>query len=569
VADFITLPDPTGFTYDSLVFQAFSDSTMPAGIYTDTLRIEVDSVDNSPKYAVVYLQVGDVGPTGDTCWVYPGFQAFYAPGGVDYLQYGSVFIGSNNAPQSYSVRVLDYPDFTVLPTTEGVTNDSLLFEVVSRNFTSPGIYTDTLEITVDSVDNSPTLAVMYLQIYQPNSDSLWLIPDSLHFTAPEGSDALQYGYAMLWSKYDPEVYTAFIDTTQSWLSMIDSTGLTQDSVGVVVNPSGLSAGNYSETVWFLAENISDDAFLHVHLTVTSGPVEDDSVMLSPDTLVFYAEEGSEVAQLGKSWLSSMNAPANYAAIKDTDSYFLTLIDTAGVTNDSVGVTVDPSGLPAGMYGGFVMYFVDGISQPGNLTVFLVIDSVVTPPSDSAWVVPNNLYFQVYQGSPGLLTDTAILFSSNAPAAWGGFVLGGFDSFVQLPDSAGWTNDSVIVVVDPTGLGLGTYVDSIVIDVSGIEQSVLLPVMLLVHGMDSSSGLQNFPNPFNPFTKIHFSLPQAGQVSLTVYNITGQLVTTLVDGTMDAGEHAVGFNGSAYASGVYFYRLQTEAATVTRKMILLK
>ncbi|MCK4460515.1 MAG: S8 family peptidase [candidate division Zixibacteria bacterium] len=569
VADFISLPNPTGQTNDSLMFEVFSDSTMPAGIYTDTLEISVEGCDNSPKYAVVYLQVGDVGPTGDTCWVYPMYQAFYAPGGVNYLQYGTVFVGSNNAPQHFSVSILDYPDFTVLPITEGMSGDTLVFEVVSRNFTSPGIYTDTLLITVDSVDNSPKLAILYLQVYEPNSDSLWLIPDSLQFTIPEGSTTLRYGYSMLWSKYSPKTYTAFIDTTQIWLSLVETTGLTQDTVGVIVDPSGLPAGNYSEIVWYIAEDISDDAFLHVHLTVTSGPVDDDSVMLTPDTLVFYADEGSEVVQTGYSWLSSLNGPAGYTAIKDTSSFFLSLIDTAGVTNDSVGVTVDPSGLPAGVYGGLAMYFVDGISQPGYLNVFLVIDTVITPPSDSAWVLPDPLNFQAPFGSTALLIDTAILFSSNMPAVWHGFVLGGLTSFMTLPDSAGLTNDSIIVWVDPSGLAPGWYGDTVVMDVSGVSQPVLLTVMLHIYETDSVSGVQNYPNPFNPSTEIRFSLPAASHVKLSVYNIMGQLVTTLTDQRLEAGDHAVEFDGSNVASGVYLYRLQTDASIVTRKMVLLK
>jgi hypothetical protein len=467
------------------------------------------------------------------------------------------------------VQVLDYPDFTVLPTAEGMTSDTLVFEVVSRNFTNPGIYTDTLEITVDSVDNSPTIAVLYLQVYEPNSDSLWLIPDSLSFNVPAGSTELQYGYSMLWSRYDPMPYTAFIDTTQTWLSLISDTGMTQDTVGVIVDPTGLPPGNYTEVVWFLAEGVSDDAYLNVHLTVNSGPVEDDSVWLTPDTLVFYAEEGSEVLQSGYSWLGSLNAPAGYGAIKDTSSLFLSLIDSAGNTNDSVGVTVDPGGLSAGTYWGLVMYFVDGISYPGYLNVFLVIDSTITPPSDSAWLLPDNLYLQAPYGSTSLLTDTAVLFSSNAPAVWSGFVLGGFGSFVQLPDSAGQTNDSVIVVVDPTGLSPGFHGDTVILDVAGIGGSVLLPVILNVYTTDSISRVQNYPNPFNPQTEIRFSLPSATRVSLSVYNITGQLVTTLIDSRLEAGEHAVAFDGSAYASGVYFYRLQTEATVITRKMILLK
>jgi hypothetical protein len=81
--------------------------------------------------------------------------------------------------------------------------------------------------------------------------------------------------------------------------------------------------------------------------------------------------------------------------------------------------------------------------------------------------------------------------------------------------------------------------------------------------------QNYPNPFNPATTIDYALGKAGNVKLIVYNVLGQKVATLVDGHMDAGNHTVLFNARSLASGVYFYRLETQAFTQTKKMLLLK
>jgi hypothetical protein len=82
---------------------------------------------------------------------------------------------------------------------------------------------------------------------------------------------------------------------------------------------------------------------------------------------------------------------------------------------------------------------------------------------------------------------------------------------------------------------------------------------------------NYPNPFNPTTEIGFSLGRAADVQLAVYNIVGQLVTTLVDGHLEAGSHTVTWstNGTQTASGVYFYRLTADDFSETRKMLLLK
>jgi hypothetical protein len=86
--------------------------------------------------------------------------------------------------------------------------------------------------------------------------------------------------------------------------------------------------------------------------------------------------------------------------------------------------------------------------------------------------------------------------------------------------------------------------------------------------------QNYPNPFNPTTRISYDLPAASSVTLQVYDLLGQVVTTLVDASQTAGTHVMEWNGRdnlgrSVASGVYFYRLTAGSFTSTRKMILLK
>jgi hypothetical protein len=86
--------------------------------------------------------------------------------------------------------------------------------------------------------------------------------------------------------------------------------------------------------------------------------------------------------------------------------------------------------------------------------------------------------------------------------------------------------------------------------------------------------QNYPNPFNPQTAISFSIPQRELVELTIYNILGSKVRTLVSSEFEAGEHMVIFDsiddhGSTVAPGIYFYRLKTGSDVLTRKMVLIK
>ena len=81
--------------------------------------------------------------------------------------------------------------------------------------------------------------------------------------------------------------------------------------------------------------------------------------------------------------------------------------------------------------------------------------------------------------------------------------------------------------------------------------------------------QNFPNPFNPSTKITFSLPENSFVSLRVSNLIGLEVKSLISGMMPAGIHEVVFDASELYSGVYFYTLKAGNFVQTRKMILIK
>ncbi len=82
-------------------------------------------------------------------------------------------------------------------------------------------------------------------------------------------------------------------------------------------------------------------------------------------------------------------------------------------------------------------------------------------------------------------------------------------------------------------------------------------------------LQNYPNPFNPSTLISFNLPKASNVSLKVYSITGRLVATLLDEYVQNGYHAVRWDASNQASGIYFYTLNVENTALSKRMVLIK
>ena len=81
--------------------------------------------------------------------------------------------------------------------------------------------------------------------------------------------------------------------------------------------------------------------------------------------------------------------------------------------------------------------------------------------------------------------------------------------------------------------------------------------------------QNYPNPFNPETVIKFDIPKNQHVKIVIYDLTGREVNKLLDEEVKAGSYNVRWNGSNYASGVYFYMIETESYTLTKKMLLIK
>ena len=81
--------------------------------------------------------------------------------------------------------------------------------------------------------------------------------------------------------------------------------------------------------------------------------------------------------------------------------------------------------------------------------------------------------------------------------------------------------------------------------------------------------QNYPNPFNPRTVINYDLRVTGNAKLVLYDVLGNEVAELVNEKQNAGGYSVEFDGSNFASGIYFYKLETGSFVETRRMMLIK
>jgi flagellar hook assembly protein FlgD len=80
---------------------------------------------------------------------------------------------------------------------------------------------------------------------------------------------------------------------------------------------------------------------------------------------------------------------------------------------------------------------------------------------------------------------------------------------------------------------------------------------------------NIPNPFNPMTTIGYELLSDSDVELSIYDMNGKKIITLVNDHISAGNHKINWDASGYSSGVYLYRLNARGIVITKKMVLLK
>ena len=120
-------------------------------------------------------------------------------------------------------------------------------------------------------------------------------------------------------------------------------------------------------------------------------------------------------------------------------------------------------------------------------------------------------------------------------------------------------------ITTTGFANVTYVNMEVVDLS-----IIVAIDETDPTIPSSFSLnQNYPNPFNPTTSIEYSLPEASDVTLKLYNAMGQQIAVLVNEHQVVGNYTVSFNAGSLPSGTYFYEMRANGFVSVKKMILLK
>ncbi len=173
---------------------------------------------------------------------------------------------------------------------------------------------------------------------------------------------------------------------------------------------------------------------------------------------------------------------------------------------------------------------------------------VSPSEQRIPYIADSIYFSVLYNSNWTVTHDA-------------------DWFSVFPQS-GYKDDTLIVVCSENTTDR-VRVGSITIVGGGMSKTVLIIQDANNRPPENFELLQNYPNPFNPETKIKFRLPKQTHVSLKVFDILGSEVKTVLNEEKPLGNYEIEFDASDLASGIYFYRLQTNEVIYTKKMIHLK
>ncbi|MGB2868529.1 MAG: cytochrome c3 family protein [Bacteroidota bacterium] len=264
-------------------------------------------------------------------------------------------------------------------------------------------------------------------------------------------------------------------------------------------------------------------------------------------------------------------------------------------------------------GGSVWTFVGDV-YPMNFTQYSTVAPTIFDSTKVAGMKYTAFFVCGYTDDPTVVysspIDSGYSLNNLTPLAPTGVTVNATPQGVDLKWDAPTTRDNDVVQYlvyrstsqnfDPTGLtpvltvdkavqgrdvnvlpGTMYYYKVVGMDNAGNMGAFSIEVGLKTTNVEDENGIptvyalgQNYPNPFNPSTQIRFALPTESFVKLSIYSVSGELVTTLVNTTMSAGNHGVTWHGTnnagqAVSSGVYVYRLQAGDFVSTRKMVLIK
>lgn len=395
--------------------------------------------------------------------------------------------------------------------------------------TSPAIF---------SISEIPTLRVL-----RPNGGEVWMIGDKEEFR---------------WSSSQPaETVNIYLSrdngTIWDFIASVPDTGAYPWQVTGPVSDSCMVLISTTDGSLFDTSDLSFKIVAKPQITVLSPNGGENWLVGSEQTILWNAVNTSGAVQVdlsrdnGRTWVNLGSFSPDPGQMTWT---------VAGPLSDSCLVKVSD-------IIGSVFDTSDAIfSISGTASI-----SVLQPQKGEVWLINENR--EIKWNSQFVNTNILIELSRNGGTTW-----------ETVADNAENNGSYIWKVLGPEADRCIVRVSDVFGTVSGVSDSLFLirlyPVGVLNNGETIRTfGLyQNFPNPFNPETRIAFQSPQKARVSITIYDVQGRLIRSLIDQDVLPGEHSVTWDGRDHAgvkvpSGVYFYIMKSEGFTQTQRMLILK
>jgi hypothetical protein len=406
-----------------------------------------------------------------------------------------------------------------------------------------GVYHGNVTVTSTAAANSPlqipvTLTLEAAPDLQANPESLSFDYQALSPTTPPDQQL-----TVTTSNGSSTAVSATATTSSGgpWLS-VQATGTAPGSLQVSVKPAGLAQGSYAGVITITASGYQPET-VSVSLRVSSAPALD----VLPAALTFAYQTGGAVP-LPQTASVSSSPPGIPFAVSASDAWIHAT--GGGVTNSTISVSVDPTGLAAGSYRGSVAVT---STQAGNSPVLIQVDLTVT----TATVIsasPASLHF-AYTQQGAIPAPQSVSISSNNPIA---FTTSVSPATPWLTASAGGTTPATVTVtVDPTGLSPGDYEGSVLVNAPGAANTPLvIPVTVSV---SAAPRLQATPTQLTFAYQLGGAAPEAQALTITSSGAPLQGVaassgvpwlTVAGSGGATPAVFTVSANGSQLTAGTY-------------------
>jgi len=369
-------------------------------------------------------------------------------------------------------------------------------------------------------------------------------------------------------------------------------------IGITFDAAGLDTGRYSAEIIISSNDTHQPelllpALLHVSgfpdITVSDTLLLFENIVLGAsltDTLII-SNTGIEPLRINEIVVSHPAFATDTSAftLLPGENYHLSVTFSADTTGLRLALLTIRSNDPDEEY--FNVSLKGSTLKPASIIVSpaALHDSLETGQSVSEFMTISNagespLIFYLWCGItyPDRLGDSTIAAVSQGDST-------DVDIWLSASPDSGIVpaGDSLVIHIDGdlTGLGTGEFEASIVVysnDPINNEISIPVYIKVIPSGTEDPFNLmipktfellQNYPNPFNPVTRIRYGIPKAGDVKIDIYNVIGQLITTLLDEKETAGYHQVEFDAQNLPSGIYLYLFKSGSYQEAKKMLLIK